>query len=106
MARAAPTAGRGMTRERVAATLRAEILDGRLAPGVQLRTESVTVRLGVSNSPLREAFVQLQAEGLVEVTPNRGNPPGLARCLAPCAALSRLHRRGPQTRRRRSGSGL
>ena len=29
-------------------------------------------RLGVSNSPLREAFVQLEAEGLVEVTPNRG----------------------------------
>lgn len=65
-------AGRGTTRERVAATLRDEILDGRLAPGVTLRTEAVTERLGVSNSPLREAFVQLEAEGLVEVTPNRG----------------------------------
>jgi DNA-binding GntR family transcriptional regulator len=64
--------GRGSTRERVAAALRAEILDGVLAPGVSLRTEAVTERLGVSNSPLREAFVQLEAEGLVEVTPNRG----------------------------------
>lgn len=64
--------GRGSTRERVAAVLRDEILDGRLAPGVTLRTEAVTERLGVSNSPLREAFVQLEAEGLVEVSPNRG----------------------------------
>lgn len=71
MAREA-TLGRGTTRERVAAALRDEILDGRLAPGVSLRTEAVTERLGVSNSPLREAFVQLEAEGLVEVTPNRG----------------------------------
>jgi DNA-binding GntR family transcriptional regulator len=67
----APTV-RGTTRERVAALLRAEIIDGRLAPGVTLRVETVTERLGVSNSPLREAFVQLEAEGLVEVTPNRG----------------------------------
>lgn len=64
--------GRGGTRERVAAVLRDEILDGVLAPGVTLRTETFTERLGVSNSPLREAFVQLEAEGLVEVTPNRG----------------------------------
>jgi DNA-binding GntR family transcriptional regulator len=64
--------GRGTTRERVAAALRDEILDGRLAPGATLRTEAVMERLGVSNSPLREAFVQLEAEGLVEVTPNRG----------------------------------
>ena len=66
------TTGRGTTRDRVAAVLRSDILDGRLAPGVTLRTEAVTARLGVSNSPLREAFVQLEAEGLVEVTPNRG----------------------------------
>lgn len=66
------TTGRGTTRDRVAAVLRSDILDGRLAPGVTLRTETVTARLGVSNSPLREAFVQLEAEGLVEVTPNRG----------------------------------
>jgi DNA-binding GntR family transcriptional regulator len=72
MAEMPAAVSRGTTRERVAAVLRAEILDGRLAPGVTLRTEAVTERLGVSNSPLREAFVQLEAEGLVEVTPNRG----------------------------------
>src|SRR6478609_874788 len=66
------TSDHGATRERVAAVLREEILDGRLAPGVPLRTEAVMERLGVSNSPLREAFVQLAAEGLVEVERNRG----------------------------------
>jgi DNA-binding GntR family transcriptional regulator len=64
--------GRGTTRERVAASLRADILDGRLAPGTPLRTEAVMARFGVSNSPLREAFAQLAAEGLVEVNRNRG----------------------------------
>ena len=64
--------GRGTARERVAASLRAEILDGRLAPGAPLRTEAVMERFGVSNSPLREAFAQLAAEGLVEVNRNRG----------------------------------
>ena len=64
--------GRGTARERVAASLRADILDGRLAPGAPLRTEAVMERFGVSNSPLREAFAQLAAEGLVEVNRNRG----------------------------------
>jgi DNA-binding GntR family transcriptional regulator len=64
--------GRGTARERVAALLRAEILAGRLAPGAPLRTEAVMERFGVSNSPLREAFAQLAAEGLVEVNRNRG----------------------------------
>jgi DNA-binding GntR family transcriptional regulator len=64
--------GRGTARERVAASLRADILDGRLAPGTPLRTEAVMARFGVSNSPLREAFAQLAAEGLVEVNRNRG----------------------------------
>jgi DNA-binding GntR family transcriptional regulator len=64
--------GRGTARERVAASLRADILDGKLAPGAPLRTEAVMERFGVSNSPLREAFAQLAAEGLVEVNRNRG----------------------------------
>jgi DNA-binding GntR family transcriptional regulator len=64
--------GRGTARARVAASLRADILEGRLAPGAPLRTEAVMERFGVSNSPLREAFAQLAAEGLVEVNRNRG----------------------------------
>lgn len=62
----------GALRERVVDQLRADIIDGRLAPGTPLRTEEIMERFGVSNSPLREAFAQLAAEGLVEVYRNRG----------------------------------
>ncbi len=62
----------GALREQVVAALRAEIIDGRLAPGEPLRTEVVMQRFGVSNSPLREAFAQLASEGLVVVQRNRG----------------------------------
>lgn len=64
--------GRGGTRERVVGQLREQIVDGRLAPGEPLRVERLMRALGVSNSPLREAFVQLESEGLVEVHANRG----------------------------------
>ncbi len=62
----------GALRENVVAALRADIISGRLAPGEPLRTEVVMHRFGVSNSPLREAFAQLESEGLVVVRRNRG----------------------------------
>jgi DNA-binding GntR family transcriptional regulator len=62
----------GGLREHVVDQLRREIVDGTLPPGTPLRTEAIMERFGVSNSPLREAFAQLAAEGLVEVFRNRG----------------------------------
>jgi DNA-binding GntR family transcriptional regulator len=62
----------GALRERIVDELRADIVEGRLAPGTPLRTEEVMERFGVSNSPLREAFAQLAAEGLIKVYRNRG----------------------------------
>ena len=62
----------GALRERIVDELRADIVEGRLAPGTPLRTEEVMERFGVSNSPLREAFAQLAAEGLIRVYRNRG----------------------------------
>jgi DNA-binding GntR family transcriptional regulator len=67
-----PSREHGALRERVVDQLRDEIIDGTLAPGTPLRTEAVMERFGVSNSPLREAFAQLAAEGLIEVYRNRG----------------------------------
>ncbi|MBP7148720.1 MAG: GntR family transcriptional regulator [Acidobacteria bacterium] len=52
--------------------MRSEILDGRLAPGEWLRQEKVARDFGVSQTPVREAFKQLAAEGLVEHAPYRG----------------------------------
>lgn len=56
----------------VAERLRDEIQDGSLAPGTRLRQNEVASRFGVSTTPVREAFAQLQAEGLVRTHPHRG----------------------------------
>lgn len=58
----------------VAATqlVRTAILDGRLAPGQRLKEEELARELGISRTPVREALLMLQAEGLVDAVPNRG----------------------------------
>jgi DNA-binding GntR family transcriptional regulator len=58
----------------VAATelIRQAILDGRLEPGERLKEEELARELGISRTPVREALLILQAEGLVVGTPNRG----------------------------------
>jgi DNA-binding GntR family transcriptional regulator len=58
----------------VAATevIRQAILDGRLEPGRRLKEEELARELGISRTPVREALLMLQAEGLVDASPNRG----------------------------------
>jgi DNA-binding GntR family transcriptional regulator len=56
----------------VDAKLRREILSGALAPGTKLRAEHLAETLGVSPTPLREAFQRLAGEGLVVIEPQRG----------------------------------
>jgi len=58
--------------ERIAESLRAEILAQRLGPGTRLVEQDLAVRLGVSRVPLREAFRVLAGEGLVTIEPHRG----------------------------------
>lgn len=57
---------------RVAAVLKAEILDGTLAPGAKINLDRLRERLDVSLAPVREAMMRLAAEGLVEVEEQRG----------------------------------
>jgi DNA-binding GntR family transcriptional regulator len=45
---------------------------GHLRPGSRLRQGEVAERLGVSTTPVREAFQLLQAQGLVRMDPHRG----------------------------------
>jgi DNA-binding GntR family transcriptional regulator len=52
--------------------IRAEILDGRLPGGVLLSEVEVAARLGVSRTPVHEAFLKLEAEELLELLPRRG----------------------------------
>lgn len=55
----------------VARLLRARVLSGELPPGTRLREVQLCSELGVSRTPLREAFRTLAAEGLVDLLPNR-----------------------------------
>jgi DNA-binding GntR family transcriptional regulator len=67
------TLGIGDKTSTVAArAIRAAILDGRLAPGSPLREGDLAARLGMSRTPVREALLLLQSDGLVEIMPNRG----------------------------------
>lgn len=58
--------------ERVAEQLRDEIRQKVLAPGEPLRQNDVAARLGVSSTPVREAFQILERMGLVEREGRRG----------------------------------
>lgn len=52
--------------------LRQQIYEGALAPGRRLDENEVAAALGVSRTPVREAFRQLAAQGLVEIRSRRG----------------------------------
>ena len=52
--------------------IREWIFDGRLDSGARLKEEELAREIGISRTPIREALFVLQAEGLVELIPNRG----------------------------------
>ena len=52
--------------------LRELVLGGEFAAGARLGEVELSARLGVSRTPVREALTRLAAEGLVELSPNRG----------------------------------
>jgi DNA-binding GntR family transcriptional regulator len=52
--------------------IRARILDNAWPPGHRALEQEVALALGMSRTPVREALVRLQVEGLVEVIPRHG----------------------------------
>jgi DNA-binding GntR family transcriptional regulator len=56
----------------VAEALRREILRGELRPGSPLLQTEVAKRMGISSTPVREAFLLLEAEGFVEKRAHHG----------------------------------
>ncbi len=52
--------------------LRGQILDNTLPPGFRALEQELADRLGISRTPVREALIRLQKEGLVEVVPRHG----------------------------------
>lgn len=58
--------------EAAAEAIRGAIVAGKLRPGQPLRESSLSAELGLSRTPIREAMLLLQADGLVDLNRNRG----------------------------------
>src|SRR3954447_11063909 len=56
---------------RAYAYVKERLLDGRFAGGTLLSENDLAHRLGISRTPVRQAFVQLEAEQLLELYPRR-----------------------------------
>ena len=52
--------------------VREAIFRGDMTPGSHLSEVDLSEQLGVSRAPVREALLQLEAEGMVELVPNKG----------------------------------
>jgi DNA-binding GntR family transcriptional regulator len=52
--------------------LKREILGAGFRPGQALAEEELAKRFGASRTPIREALIRLQADGLVRIEPRRG----------------------------------
>jgi len=63
---------RGRSATYVAERVRDMILAGDLPPGERISERMLTEGLGVTRTPLREAFKILETEGLLHIVPNRG----------------------------------
>jgi len=59
-------------RDKIASIIRNSIIQSKIKPGERLTESEASSMLGVSRTPLREAFFLLHAEGFVKFTPRRG----------------------------------
>jgi DNA-binding GntR family transcriptional regulator len=72
MPQGSPTLDRKTTQEMVREVLRAAIVTGRLGEGAHLVQDQIAEQLGVSRIPVREALLQLEADGFVDIQAHRG----------------------------------
>ncbi len=59
-------------RGRVFRKIREDILSGKYKEHEELKEVAIGEELGVSRTPVREAFRQLELEGLIQIIPNKG----------------------------------
>jgi len=59
-------------REKILETIREAILRGQLKPGEKVAEPELAERFGISRTPIREAFRQLESEGYLTVIPRKG----------------------------------
>ncbi|MEU3664128.1 GntR family transcriptional regulator [Streptomyces sp. NPDC032940] len=63
---------RSTLRRQIADALRDEVLAGRLRPGQEFTVKEIAEQYGVSATPVREALVDLSAQGLLDTDHHRG----------------------------------
>ena len=63
---------RSTLRQQIADALRDEVLAGRLQPGQEFTVREIADQYGVSATPVREALVDLSAQGLLDADQHRG----------------------------------
>jgi DNA-binding GntR family transcriptional regulator len=59
-------------REKILETIRDAIMTGALKPGEKVAEPDLAERFGISRTPIREAFRQLESEGYLTVIPRKG----------------------------------
>lgn len=59
-------------REKILETIRDAIIAGALKPGEKVAEPELAERFGISRTPIREAFRQLESEGYLTVIPRKG----------------------------------
>ncbi len=59
-------------RERIVDFIKDAVVTGRLKPGERVPEQEIAESFGISRTPIREAFRQLESEGFITVTPRKG----------------------------------
>ncbi len=59
-------------RERIVTFVKDSIINGRLKPGERVPEHEIAENFGISRTPIREAFRQLESEGFITVIPRKG----------------------------------
>lgn len=59
-------------REKIVETVRSAIVNGQIPAGTRVAEPELADRFGISRTPIREAFRQLESEGFITVIPRKG----------------------------------
>lgn len=68
----APDEREARSTEAAYASIKARILDSDLPPGSHVLEQTLAKELGMSRTPIREALVRLQQEGMLQIVPRHG----------------------------------
>lgn len=81
--------------EQVYVQLKQDILNGTLSPGQSLSAIDVGTRFSASRTPVRQAFLRLEADGLVSLTDRQGHGslPSPSRVFGTCSSYASCSRR-------------